>query len=108
MECVSTASLSVWLRANEADRNVMCRVGPLGGLAGRGGDRLRGMYGNHAGRLEFGKVEAEFVLHPRKGGRGQSVASDVGRVDGGKLRDARLGGGDGSRRTAAEERRIPA
>lgn len=43
------------------------------------------MYGNHAGGLELGKVEAEFVLHPGEGGCGQAVASHVVRVDGRKL-----------------------
>lgn len=59
------------------------------------------MYGNHARGLELGKVEAEFVLDPGEGGCGQAVASHVVRVDGRKLRDARLGCGLRSCRTTA-------
>ena len=61
------------------------RFRPLRGLSRGGGDRLWVMYGNHAGGLELGEVEAEFVLHPGKSGRGQAVASDVVCVDGRKL-----------------------
>lgn len=68
----------------------------LWGLSRRGSDWLWVMYGNHAGGLEFGKVEAKFVLHSSKGGRGQAVASDVVCVNGRKLGDAGLGGGLGS------------
>lgn len=80
------------------------RVRPLRGLSWRGSDWLRVMYGDHARRLEFGKVEAKFVLHARKGGCGQAVASDVLCVDGRKLGDARLGGGLGSGRATADRR----
>lgn len=62
------------------------------------------MYGNHARGLEFGKVKAKFVLHARKGGCGQAVASDVVCVDGRKLGDARLGGGLGSSRATVDRR----
>lgn len=51
------------------------------------------MDGGHARGLELGKVEAKFVLHPGEGGCGQAEATHVVGVDGGKLRDARLGGG---------------
>lgn len=63
------------------------------------------MYGSHTRGLEFGKVEAKFVLHTRKGGCGQAVASDVVRVDWRKLRDAGLGGGLRSSRTTAGQER---
>lgn len=59
------------------------------------------MDGGHAGRLELGQVEAKFVLHPGEGGCGQAEAAYVVGVDGGKLRDAGLGCGLGSRGTAA-------
>lgn len=62
---------------------------PLRCLNGRG--RLSVMDGNHAGRLELGKMEAEFVLHPSEGSCGQAVASDMLGVDGGKLGNARFG-----------------
>lgn len=86
--------LSVWLLVEEErDGKVIWRFRPLRGLSRRGSDWLWVMYGHHAGGLELGKVEAKFVLHPGKGGCGQAVASDVVRINGRKLRDARLGCG---------------
>lgn len=81
------------------------RFRPLWGLSWRGSDWLWVMYGSHTRGLEFGKVEAKFVLHSRKGGCGQAVASDVVRVDWRKLRDAGLGGGLRSSRTTAGQER---
>lgn len=78
--------LSAWLLVDEErDGDVIWRFGPLWGLSQRGSDWLWVMYGNHTRGLEFGKVEAEFVLHPGKGSCGQAVASDVVRVNGRKL-----------------------
>lgn len=80
------------------------RVRPLRGLSWRGSDWLWVMYRNHTRGLEFGKVEAKFVLHACKGGCGQAVAPDVVCVDGRKLGDAGLGGGLGSSRATADRR----
>lgn len=85
--CVLVVYLSVWLLVEEEQgwQSDMEMPDLLRGLSWRGSDWLWVMYGNHAGRLEFGKVEAKFVLHPGEGGCGQAVASDVVRVDGRKL-----------------------
>lgn len=77
--------LSAWLLVEDRDGKVIWRFRPLWGLSWRGRDRLWVMYGHHTGGLEFGKVEAEFVLHPGKGSRGQAVASDMVSVNGRKL-----------------------
>lgn len=60
------------------------------------------MYGSHTGRLEFGKVESKFILHPSKGSCSQVVTSNVVHIDGRKLWDSRLG--FGSSWTTAERR----
>lgn len=60
------------------------------------------MYGSHTGRLEFGKVESKFILHPSKGSCSQVVTSNVVHIDGRKLWDSRLGFGFGSSWTTAE------
>lgn len=62
------------------------------------------MYGSHTGRLEFGKVESKFILHPSKGSCSQVVTSNVVHIDGRKLWDSRLGFGFGSSWTTAERR----
>lgn len=62
------------------------------------------MYGSHTRGLELGKVEAKFVLYPRKGGCSQAVAPNMLCVDGRKLRDPRLRGGLRSCRTTADRR----
>lgn len=43
------------------------------------------MYGGHAGGLELGEVEPKLAFHSGEGGRGEAVAADVVRVDGGQL-----------------------
>lgn len=78
--------LSDWLLVKkEWDGRMMQNFRPLLGLGRCGGSRLQVMYGGHARRLELGKMEAKFVLHPSKGGCGQTVAPDVVCVDGRKL-----------------------
>lgn len=100
LNCVSIWVTGSWWRRRRMEE--WCAASdPLLGLSWRGGRRLRVMNGGHARGLELGKVEAKFVLHPGEGGRGQAEAAHVVGVDGGKLWDARVGGGLRSRGTTA-------
>lgn len=96
--------LSVRLLVKKKDGKVIWRFRPLWGLSWCGSYWLWMMYGSHTRGFELGKVEAKFVLYPCKGGCSQAVSSNVFRVDGRKLWDARLGGGLRTYRTTADRR----
>lgn len=84
--------LSVWLLVEDKrGGKVTWGCEPLRVLSPCG--RVWVMYWSHTRGLEFGQVEAKFVLHPSKGSSSQAVASNMVRIDGRKLWDARLGCG---------------